>query len=427
MVNNDSPDILNFVTNLLNFPDTVVTQIIHSANGREITLVVKSTHEILPCRICNKPTHGHGLGRTLRFRHLSLLGKETTIEITPRRGICTDCDDHPTTTERLDWYERSSKMTKLYEQHLLFELVNSTVADVSRKEEIDYHAVEALINRYIETEVDFSQIKNLGVLGLDEISLKKGYKDFVTLVTYRVDDKVQVLGVVKGREKADIIRFLKQIPRQLHKTIQAACCDLYEGYINACKEVFDNKVPVVADRFHVRKLYRKSLVTLRKSELTRLKKQLTTAEYVELKPAIALLKKHKDYFTDEEKPTIEKLFSLSPKLKSAYQFSRELSSIFDSHITPTEAKEKITKWISAVTNSSLKCFNHFIQTLTKFQTQIINYFIHRHNSGFVEGFNNKVKVLKRRCYGLASAKRLFQRLIIDTVGMIRFAPAVAAF
>lgn len=427
MVNNDSPDILNFVTNLLNFPDTAVTQIIHSANGREITLVVNSTREILPCRVCNKPTHGHGLGRTLRFRHLSLLGKETYIEVTPRRGICMDCDDNPTTTERLDWYERSSKMTKPYEQHLLFELVNSTVADVSRKERIDYHAVDALINRYIEAEIDFSQLKSLGILGLDEISLKKGYRDFVTLVTYRVDEKVNILGVVKGREKVDVIRFLKQIPRQLHRTIQAACCDLYEGYMNACKEVFNNKVPVVADRFHVRKLYRKSLVILRKSELTRLKKELTTAEYAELKPAIALLKKHKDYFTDEEKPIVEKLFSHSPKLKLAYQFSRDLSGIFDSHITPTEAKEKIIHWISAVTSSSLKCFNHFIQTLIKYQTQIINYFLHRNNSGFVEGFNNKVKVLKRRCYGLASAKRLFQRLIVDTVGMIRFAPGVVAF
>jgi transposase len=427
MVNNDSPDILNFVTSLLNFPDTVVTKITHSTNGREITLVVNSTREILPCRVCNKPTHGHGLGRTLRFRHLSLLGKETYIEITPRRGICTDCDDSPTTTERLDWYERSSKMTKPYEQHLLFELVNSTVADVSRKEAIDYHAIEGLIDRHIAAEVDFSWIKKLGVLGLDEISLKKGYRDFVTLVTCRVDEKVNVLGVIKGREKADIIQFLQKIPLYLHKTIQAACCDLYEGYMNACQEVFENKVPVVADRFHVRKLYRKSLVNLRKSELKRLKKQLTAIEYAELKPAIALLKKHKDYFTDEEKLIITKLFSLSPKLKLAYQLSRELSGIFDSHITPAEAKEKITTWMSTVTNSSLNCFNHFLQTLIKYQTQITNYFIHRDNSGFVEGFNNKVKVLKRRCYGLASAKRLFQRLIVDTVGMVRFAPGVIAF
>lgn len=422
-----SKNFLNLTPELLGLSDIKVINVRTSATGREIIIEVKSTKEILPCRECGIPTKGHGLDRPLRLRHLSILGKETYIEIRPRRGICNDCNTRPTTTEQLDWYSVNSKMTKPYEQHLLFELVNSTVADVSRKEGIDYHAVEALINRYIETKMDFSRIKKIGVLGLDEISLKKGYRDFVTLVTYRVDEKVNVLGIVKGRKKADIIRFLKQIPHQLHKTIQAACCDLYEGYMNACKEVFNNKVPVVADRFHVKKLYRKSLVTLRKSELTRLKKQLATDEYSKLKPAIALLKKHKDYFTDEEKPIVEKIFSHSPKLKSAYKLSRELSGIFDSQITPTEAKEKITRWISAVANSSLKCFNHFIQTLIKYQTQITNYFIHRHNSGFVEGFNNKVKVLKRRCYGLASATRLFQRLIADTVGMIRFAPGVVAF
>jgi transposase len=27
----------------------------------------------------------------------------------------------------------------------------------------------------------------------------------------------------------------------------------------------------------------------------------------------------------------------------------------------------------------------------------VHYFIDRHTSGFVEGFNNKLKVIKRRC------------------------------
>lgn len=424
MVNNSSPDILNFTTNLLNFPDTVVTRVIESPDGREITLVVKSTRESLPCRSCKKPTRGHGLGRTLRFRHLSLLGKETYIEITPRRGICADCDDNPTTTERLDWYERSSKMTKPYEQHLLFELVNSTVADVSRKENVDYHAIDHLIDRYIETEIDFSKIPSLGVLGLDEISLKKGYRDFVTLITYRINSKVYILGAVSGREKSAIVAFLRKIPRRLRNTVQAVCCDLYDGYMNACKEVFKGKVPVVADRFHVRKLYRKSLVNLRKSELVRLKKELTDKEYSQLKEAIAILRKQKDYFTDAEKPIVGKLFLLSPKLKLAYKFSRNLSGIFDSHITPEVAKEKMIAWITLVTDSELNCFNAFIKTLRTYEEQITNYFIQRNNSGFVEGFNNKVKVLKRRCYGISSVTRLFQRLLLDMQGLERFAPGM---
>ena len=196
--------------------------------------------------------------------------------------------------------------------------------------------------------------------------------------------------------------------------------------MNACKNVF-KKVPVVADRFHVRKLYRKSLITLRKSELVHLRKELTDKEYSQLKVAISILRKQKDYFTDSEKPIVEKLFALSPRLKLAYQFSRELSGIFDSHITPEVAKEKMIEWIDSVTESELNCFNTFIKTLTTYQEQITNYFIKRNNSGFVEGFNNKVKVLKRRCYGLSNTTKLCQRLIVDTLGMTRFAPGVAAF
>lgn len=67
-----------------------------------------------------------------------------------------------------------------------------------------------------------------------------------------------------------------------------------------------------------------------------------------------------------------------------------------------------------------QCFDTFNATLSKHQNEITNYFITRFNSGFVEGFNNRVKVLKRRCYGLSSAVKLFQRLIIDTVGLERF-------
>ncbi|WP_163836067.1 hypothetical protein [Spartinivicinus ruber] len=39
----------------------------------------------------------------------------------------------------------------------------------------------------------------------------------------------------------------------------------------------------------------------------------------------------------------------------------------------------------------------------------------------------RAKVLKRRCYGLSSPKKLFQRLIIDTMGLDRFAPGMLAF
>jgi hypothetical protein len=39
----------------------------------------------------------------------------------------------------------------------------------------------------------------------------------------------------------------------------------------------------------------------------------------------------------------------------------------------------------------------------------------------VEGLNNKVKVLKRRCYGIFNLKHLFQRIFLDLNGYRLFA------
>jgi transposase len=123
---------------------------------------------------------------------------------------------------------------------------------------------------------------------------------------------------------------------------------------------------------------------------------------------------------------VQTLFNYSPKLRLAYQFSRELTAIFDTYQNKDDAQMQLREWIERVTCSELSVFNGFIKTLCKHMDEISNYFIARNNSGFVEGFNNKVKSLRRRCYGMKSAKRLFQRLKLDTLGgsMFAFQPAM---
>ena len=85
------------------------------------------------------------------------------------------------------------------------------------------------------------------MLGIDEISLKKGYQDFATIITSRLDGDIRILKVITGRLKKDIFQFFKSIPDNKVKTIIAVCSDMYDGFINAAKEAFDGKIPVVVD------------------------------------------------------------------------------------------------------------------------------------------------------------------------------------
>jgi transposase len=55
------------------------------------------------------------------LRHLPILGHVVYLRIRPKRFRCPFCDDHPTTTQRLDWYDPNALHTKAYERHLVVE------------------------------------------------------------------------------------------------------------------------------------------------------------------------------------------------------------------------------------------------------------------------------------------------------------------
>jgi transposase len=109
-------------------------------------------------------------------------------------------------------------------------------------------------------------------------------------------------------------------------------------------------------------------------------------------------------------------------LQQAYTLREQLTTIFDTARSKQDGLRRIRLWRKRVEKSGLRCFDAFLKLLDSWQDLSANYFIHRQTSGFVEGLNNKLKVLKRRCYGLRNVVRLFQRLSLDLEGYRRFSP-----
>jgi len=123
--------------------------------------------------------------------------------------------------------------------------VNSTLADAAIKEQVSYDLVKGVVDRNIDKSVDWERIQQLDVIGIDEIALKKGHQDFVAIVTGRSDDEIHILGVLKDRSKQTVKQFLLSIPKRLRISVRYLCSDMYDGFINAAKEVFGNKVHIV--------------------------------------------------------------------------------------------------------------------------------------------------------------------------------------
>jgi transposase len=393
----------------------------------DVIITVESTLDEGTCRKCGRRiTTFYGYDKMIRLRHLPILGQGVYICIRPKRYQCETCDEHPTTTQKCEWYDARNPHTHAYENHLLLMLVNSTIEDVSRKEQVGYDAVVGSLERRVQNSVDWETIDDLGVLGIDEISMRKGHQHYVAIVsTQKADGRVAILAVLGDRKKATVRNFLDSIPARLHKTMKSVCTDMWDAYIYAVREFeqahVEVNVNIVIDRFHVAKAYHDAVDTLRKKEVRRLKKELPEADYASIKGAMWACRKAPEDLTLEERAKLEKLFEYAPDLKLAYTLREELTAIFERRISKDQGRQLLEAWQCKVRESGLSCFNRFLNTLNNWLEEIANYFLDRLSSGFVEGLNNKIKTLKRRCYGIFKASHLFQRIYLDLEGYRQFA------
>lgn len=179
---------------------------------------------------------------------------------------------------------------------------------------------------------------------------------------------------------------------------------------------------MVIARYQVAKRYRTSADRLRTQELRRLKQELPKEDYAKLKGAMWPFRKKAADLEVDEQELLARLFTYSPTLPQAYELREQLTGIFNALLSKEAAILQLTDWQRQVKASGLSCYDSFLQTLEKWREEIANSFLARHNSGFVAGLNNKIKVLKRRCYGIFNLSHLFQRLFLDLEGYQRFAP-----
>jgi transposase len=406
----------------LDIPDVRVLQTEITKDG-ELILTVESTVTNTTCRRCGRTiTERHGLDEPRLLRHLPILGRVVYLRIRPKRFRCPWCDDHPTTTQQLDWYDPNALHTKAYERHLIVQLVNSTLTDVEAKEDVTYDALLGILDRWIAASVDWDALEPFATIGIDEIALLKGHRDFVAVISAQTaGGDLHVLAVLPDRLKASVVAWLKTIPAAIRTQITTVCTDIWEGYSTAVEEVLP-QATIVIDRFHVARHYRDAVDTLRKQEVRRLQKELPKNAADALKRTLWPFRKRSTDLDAVEQERLEALLAHSPALRQAYTLREELTTIFDTARSKADGLRRIRFWRQRVVRSGLDCFDAFLKLLDTWLDRIANYFINHQTSSFVEGLNNKLKVLKRRCYGMRNVARLFQRLTLDLDGYRRFSP-----
>jgi transposase len=120
-----------------------------SLENGDIIVRVKSTETGTCCKCCGKSiTKYHSLNKTILLNHLPAFCNSVFIEYQPIRYQCMECKEHPTTTQKLSWYQIEGKCTTLYAKHIINSLVNNTVSDVAAQEAISYKRIMSIAKKF---------------------------------------------------------------------------------------------------------------------------------------------------------------------------------------------------------------------------------------------------------------------------------------
>lgn len=220
----------------------------------------------------------------------------------------------------------------------------------------------------------------------------------------------RVSDVLKSRKKAVVKAYLQQnLDSGRFAEVEEVTTDMWEAYVNAAKEVFGKTVRVTIDRFHVMKNLQEQLTKARRE----IQRDLSEADREELKGSRWLWLKNHESLSPEEQQTLKTLCQKFPRLAQLRAQRDRLREIFeDSHVrTASKGRRQLTTWLRQARSLGLKALDRFCNTLENWMEGIANYFVDRSTNGPTEGFNNGMRSILRRAFGMTNFQHFRARVL----------------
>jgi transposase len=148
-------------------------------------------------------------------------------------------------------------------------LIGSTAEEVARRLGISAETVERIVEYQLAEERASDPTRVITDIGLDELSLKKRHRLYVTLLTDLSDpERPQILAVARGKDTAAAQKCLDRLTEEQRQQIRTHRVDMGAVDPAVCAARLKNS-RAVTDRFHVAKKFNEVVDALRKKKRAR--------------------------------------------------------------------------------------------------------------------------------------------------------------
>ncbi|MDP3244982.1 MAG: ISL3 family transposase, partial [bacterium] len=325
------------------------------------------------------------------------------LEFEVRRVHCKRCGK--VKRERLEFLADNPFYTKRFAHYVGQRCRSSSIKDIARELNLDWDTVKALDKQYMRAQLAKAGTPSPKAIGIDEISIRKGH-------TYRivVSDLIRHRPIWFGgedRSEKSMGQFYDWLGEKKNHGIRLAVMDMWKPFRNATH----TRAPAAAilfDKFHIMRHLGEALDKVRKAEYAR----LAGSDRRFIKGQKYTLLSNRENLSLEGRKSLKLLLAANKRLNTAYLLKESFDSLW-SYEREVWARRFFDNWRASLKWQRLVPYEKFAEMIDRHWDGIAAYCKpeNKVSLGFVEGLNNKIRVIQRRAYGLRDEEYLRLKIL----------------
>ena len=381
----------DYTLKLLNLEDVIITGVENISDQLHISIELPRQKHVCPC--CGAETERVHDYRMQIVKDVPL-ARDTFLHLRKRRYRC-DCGKR--------FFEKNTFLPRYYRvtSRLFADIIFAFKKVVSAKEiGCRYNVSGVTAMRYFNL-FNKKLIKLPEVLSLDEFKGNSGGQKYNSIL---VDPKESVvLDVLPNRFEGDLVKYFSQFSNK--NEVKYFVCDMNPHFRHVARICFPQAI-IVADKYHIIRQVYWAMEKVRKNEQNKLSKRFRRY----FKKSKHLLAKRMENLTSEEMDRLALMFEITPRLADAYRIKNDFLTVIRSE-SSREGKQRLVDWLYSVEVMDLPEFHDCTKAYHNWFQEILNSMDIPWTNGYIEGCNNKTKVLKRVSYGMRNFNNFRKRIL----------------
>lgn len=386
----------NYSKAFLDLKDVFVKKVIQADSFLKIFIETKPSEQICPCCGCKtKRVHDY---RIQEIDDTPFQGKSVTLVLRKRRYLCSSCGkrflEH---YSFLPSYHRRTRRLAFYVISLLRQTFS--LKQVSLLTGVSVPTVCRLLDTIHYAPPD----KLPEAVSIDEF---KGNASTGKYQCILVDPKKhRILDILPDRTQSHLADYWRNITRKERLKVKFFVCDMWLPYVELARTFFPN-AKIIVDKYHFIRQVTWAIENVRK----RLQKSMPASLRKYYKRSRKLILTRYRKLKDENKQACDLMLHYSDDLRLAHMMKEWFYDISQLE-SYRKQQQEFDDWISNARGCGIKEFEKCAKTFQSWRKEILNAFKYGITNGVTEGFNNKIKVLKRSSYGIRNFNRFRTRIL----------------